>query len=526
MLFAVLCPVVVRGTVSILFDFFFQTNYLNDIILSFFISGHCKELAPHYDAAAKQLGAKGVLAKVDCTKNEESCRAHDADSYPTLKWFVNGVATPYTKARTQQAIVAFVLEQSRAAQVDLKDVAAADAFIAESLPHSTVAVIALATKSAGSTRTLFGAVAKELREEGFAFAATAVGDEESAQALATHFNVQRTDAEAPMFILQKGFQDAQKQVVYSGELTEKAVAQWARLQSFPVFGEIGPDTHKRYQARGLPLLYFFIDPSDTETRAEIDAAVYAVAPRYLSQVSFVHCDAMTHQGQAETLGVTNTPGVVLHEHKHNHRYLLKGIITERSLTKFLDSWIDKTLPRHLKSQSPPKKQTKSVQVLVGKTFNQVALDDSKDVIVEFFAPWCSECKKFGPIYEKWAKANKDDSKLVVAAIDATANDVDAPGIVFNSYPTIFLLLAGQKSQPIKFSGDRTEKGLTKWLKESREGRDKPKPPPLPEQQQVLQLTDKNWDDMLKQHPHLFVKFYAPWWYIFSSLFLPLIVCLC
>ncbi len=47
--------------------------------------GHCKALAPEYDAAAASLGARGVLAKVDCTVNEKACEEHGADSYPTIK---------------------------------------------------------------------------------------------------------------------------------------------------------------------------------------------------------------------------------------------------------------------------------------------------------------------------------------------------------------------------------------------------------------------------------------------------------
>ena len=39
-----------------------------------------------------------------------------------------------------------------------------------------------------------------------------------------------------------------------------------------------------------------------------------------------------------------------------------------------------------------------------------------------------------------------------------------------------------------------------------------------EEEGVLVLTDSNFDEELKKYDHLLVEFYAPWWYLFSWIY--------
>ncbi|KAL6621300.1 hypothetical protein ACP70R_033732 [Stipagrostis hirtigluma subsp. patula] len=60
----------------------------------------------------------------------------------------------------------------------------------------------------------------------------------------------------------------------------------------------------------------------------------------------------------------------------------------------------------------------SVVVLTPETFDSVVLDETKDVLVEFYAPWCGHCKHLAPIYEKLASVFKLDEGVVIANLDA------------------------------------------------------------------------------------------------------------
>ncbi|KAG9459585.1 hypothetical protein H6P81_004093 [Aristolochia fimbriata] len=78
----------------------------------------------------------------------------------------------------------------------------------------------------------------------------------------------------------------------------------------------------------------------------------------------------------------------------------------------------------------------SVVVLTAESFDQVVLDESKDVLVEFYAPWCGHCKNLAPTYEKVASVFKNDEDVVIANLDADKYKDLAEKYGVSGYPTI------------------------------------------------------------------------------------------
>ncbi|KAL8545460.1 hypothetical protein ACS0TY_005568 [Phlomoides rotata] len=60
----------------------------------------------------------------------------------------------------------------------------------------------------------------------------------------------------------------------------------------------------------------------------------------------------------------------------------------------------------------------NVVVLTSENFDEIVLDEKKDVLVEFYAPWCGHCKNLAPTYEKVATALKLEEDVVIANVDA------------------------------------------------------------------------------------------------------------
>jgi len=56
----------------------------------------------------------------------------------------------------------------------------------------------------------------------------------------------------------------------------------------------------------------------------------------------------------------------------------------------------------LKSEEIPAHNDEPVKVLVGKNFEEIVYDETKDVLVEFYAPWCGHCKSLAPKYDELA----------------------------------------------------------------------------------------------------------------------------
>ena len=42
----------------------------------------------------------------------------------------------------------------------------------------------------------------------------------------------------------------------------------------------------------------------------------------------------------------------------------------------------------------------TAQIVVGRNFDEIVNDPSKDVLIEFYAPWCGHCKALAPKFDE------------------------------------------------------------------------------------------------------------------------------
>jgi len=137
-----------------------------------------------------------------------------------------------------------------------------------------------------------------------------------------------------------------------------------------------------------------------------------------------------------------------------------------AVSAFVQGVLDGKVKQHLLSQELPEDWDKTpVKTLVASNFDEIAFDKSKSVLVEFYAPWCGHCKQLVPIYDQLGESFKDNAEVVVAKLDATANELEHTKV--GSFPTIKLYKKGT-NEVVEYNGERTFEGMKKFVESNGE----------------------------------------------------------
>lgn len=78
------------------------------------------------------------------------------------------------------------------------------------------------------------------------------------------------------------------------------------------------------------------------------------------------------------------------------------------------------------------------------------------------APWCGHCKQLAPIWDKLGEKFEDVSNVVIAKLDATANEL--ADVTVESFPTLKLFPAGSNTA-VDYEGGRTLSELVEFVNE-------------------------------------------------------------
>jgi len=260
----------------------------------------------------------------------------------------------------------------------------------------------------------------------------------------------------------------EKQADFAGDITKvDDLTTFVKEHRQPIISTFSGENSAEIFNDGRPILFLFRNKDPPGENAEKAVGEAAAGFQRKVLVSFASDSEPMDQRLMDYVSVAPeelpTVRLVVNATAAMSKYKLQGEITSASVTAFVQDFHAKKLSPHLKSEDPPTSQPGPVHTVVGSTFESVVKDTAKDVLVEFYAPWCGHCKKLEPVYRDVAKRLESVSTLLIAKMDATANDVE--GVDVEGFPTIKLWRADKKDDPLDYDGDRDVDSFIAWLED-------------------------------------------------------------
>ena len=421
----------------------------NHVLAEFYAPwcGHCKSLAPEYEKAAQQLekdGSEALLVKIDATVHGDLAKEFGVGGYPTLKWFKNGDRKnplDYKGGRKEAEIVSWVTKKSGPPAVDVNGADAAGKFKED----NEVAVVGFVS---GDALAAFNAAGDSFDDVPFG-----ILDADAAAALEV------AEGQVALF---KQFDEGR--VNFAGEGSE-ALIKFVKEEQLALVNEFSDKTAPKIFGGDLKqhnLLFAAKSAADFDT---ILADYTTAAKEFKGKLLFVlvDCDVEDNKRVMEFFGITeeNCPDMrVINMEKNMAKFAPeKSDLTADGVKAFVNGVLDGSIKRHLKSEEIPDNSGNAVKVVVGKNFNDLVLDPTKNVFVEFYAPWCGHCKSLAPVWEELGEKYKDHANIVIAKSDATANEFE--DVEVQGFPTLKFFPAGGEMQD--YNGGRTLEDFVKFL---------------------------------------------------------------
>uniref|UniRef100_A0A0N5AJ78 Protein disulfide-isomerase n=1 Tax=Syphacia muris TaxID=451379 RepID=A0A0N5AJ78_9BILA len=429
--------------------------------------GHCKKLAPEYEKAAKRIKAQNLdiaLVEVDATSEKSLADKFGVSGFPTLKVLRYGRRFDYSGPREADGIVKYMIEQSKPAAHKLQTIKEAQRY----MQKQDITIIGFFASDESKLFEAFNDAAEMTREE-FKLGYTLEPE------LIKHFKVKPNDIVIfyPEIFWSKY---EPKRVVYSkGESTAEDLLTFLRDKAAPMVGQMTKDNAaNRYSKFPLVVVYYNVDFSK-EYRDGTQYwrnKVLDVANKYKNEkYRFAVADEEEFSKELAEVGLGDSGlehNVIVFGYD-GKKYPMDPDEYDGDLDENLAAFMKKIssgqVKPHVKSQPIPKDDKGPVKTLVSANFAKVMADQSKDVLVEFYAPWCGHCKAFEPKYKQLAaKLKTEEPNLILAKFDAIGNDVPSNYKV-EGFPTIYFAPSGKRDEPIKYSGNRDLDDLTKFMKE-------------------------------------------------------------
>ncbi|CAH8354576.1 unnamed protein product [Eruca vesicaria subsp. sativa] len=422
--------------------------------------GHCKQLAPEYEKAASELSSHVppvILAKIDASEetNKDFAAKYEVQGFPTIKILRNGgkAVQGYTGPRDADGIVTYLKKQSGPASFEIKSADAA----AEVVGDKNVVAVGVFPKLSGSEFDSFMATAEKLRSD-YDFAHTS-----DAKLLPRGESVT-----GPVVRLFKPFDEL---FVDSRDFVREALEKFVKESSIPLITVFDKDPNNH------PYVIKFFDIPNTKAMLFIDfngEGAESLKSKYREVaasnkghgLSFLLGDAENSQEAFQHYGVKDSHVPLIILHTLDEKKYIKTNVEVDQIESWINDFKDGKLTPHKKSQPIPTENNEPVKVVVAESLDEMVFNSGKNVLLEFYAPWCGHCQNLVPILDEVAVSYQSDPSIVIAKFDATANDFPRDTFDVKGFPTIYL--RSVSGNIVLYEGDRTKEDIISFIDKNKE----------------------------------------------------------
>ncbi|PNP80407.1 hypothetical protein FNYG_06006 [Fusarium nygamai] len=378
---------------------------------------------------------KTAIASVNCNDEPTVCDDSQVFTVPTLKYTTgNNELVTYKEALDAPSVVKYIERQSGSPVADLSEENHLD--FARSF---RVAVIAFLGSGNQHERKVFDAVAEKWRAH-YSFG---------------NVHGLEKDSKGPSIAVYT--QEEEDPVYYRGPFTVSDVEAFLRDATQPLIREYDPIIHEEAMKDDKPLAQIFYNKRDD--RAELVKSLVPLAKKYKDQLTFMTVLAPDYPKRCEQMHLSKDikRGFAIASTQGRAYPMSEKVFNANRVAKHVAAYQAGSLTPSIKSEPVPEVSTTQpfLTKLVGSNFDDLVFDKTKDVLVEYYVPWCQYCIDLHAVMNelgsKYAKLGLSD-KVALASINVDANDVP---IEIESYPSIRLYRAGT-NEIVSFTGNFTE----------------------------------------------------------------------
>ncbi|KAJ4978328.1 hypothetical protein NE237_009108 [Protea cynaroides] len=413
--------------------------------------GHCQALAPEYAEAATELKGVAALAKVDATEANELAQQYDVQGFPTVYFFIDGVHKPYPGQRTKDAIVTWIKKKTGPGVYNITTVEDAERI----LNTEDKLVLAFLDSLVGPESNVLSAASR--LEDDVNFYQTVSPD------VAKLFHVD--PKVRPALVLLK--KEAEKLSHFDGQFTKSAIVEFVFGNKLPLVTKFTKESASQiFESPIKKQILLFATSKGLE---KVIPIFQEAAKFFKGKLVFIYVEMDNEEvGKpvSEFFGVTGDgPHVLAYSGNDDaKKYVLDGEVTLDHIKVFGEDFVEDKLKPFYKSEPIPETNDGDVKIIVGNNFDEIVLDESKDVLLEIYAPWCGHCQALEPVYNKLAKHLRGIDSIVIAKMDGTTNEHPRAKAA-DGFPTLLFFPAGSKNfDPIPVETDRTVVAFYKFIK--------------------------------------------------------------